>query len=319
VASKNIWLDTMLGCLAVWAITLVGLICLVNMKLWAMIAPYAMMFSSGTLLTTAFALVLYESTHLITDQSSTESLAAGRWCAMVLVGFLSSPVASMILMLIIPKYMAAYMKVENRKECDVEATVEMTEVVSIPNENIEKSVDDSVKNMPVEGNDDVEKFSILFSMMLGDFFHNFSDGIFIGSGFQCNAAFAWKIVGVTVLHELSQELSDFFILTQKLNYSTLWALTYNVLCGMSVMFGGIVITALNVQSKDVGMILAYGAGNYVYAATVHLFEREHKCITDDVIKLSWFCVGCVAIGLILLDHQHCESSVEDGHGSHGAH
>ena len=59
------WANTMLGCLAVWVVTLCGVLLVINQPLWEVVKPYAMMFASGTLLSTAFALVLYESTHLL--------------------------------------------------------------------------------------------------------------------------------------------------------------------------------------------------------------------------------------------------------------
>ena len=64
---------------------------------------------------------------------------------------------------------------------------------------------------------DKAEFVILFSMIMGDFF--FSDGIFIGAAFNCDASFAWKMVGITAAHEVPQELGDFAILTGKLGYS----------------------------------------------------------------------------------------------------
>ena len=62
------------------------------------------------------------------------------------------------------------------------------------------------------------------SLIVGDFFHNFTDGVFIGAAFQCNASLAWKIIAVTVGHEIPQELADFAVLTNSLGFSTIKAL-----------------------------------------------------------------------------------------------
>ena len=51
---------------------------IINTKVWELVKPYALMFASGTLLSTAFALVLYESTHLI-PIGNNEGLAMSRW------------------------------------------------------------------------------------------------------------------------------------------------------------------------------------------------------------------------------------------------
>ena len=50
-------------------------------------------------------------------------------------------------------------------------------------------------------NDSVRQ-RFLMALILGDFFHNFTDGIFIGAAFQRNTSLAWKIVAVTVAHEI---------------------------------------------------------------------------------------------------------------------
>lgn len=312
-SSSDGWRDTMLGCLAVWAVTLSGLVLIINMSLWEMLKSYALMFSSGTLMSTAFCLVLYESTHLITDQSSTESIASGRWAAMIMVGFLSSPIFRIILQLIFPEFMDTHShgNEQNTTSMDVVATEEDPE----GDVEIVKVGESDVSKTTVE--DKETEFVILFSMIMGDFFHNFSDGIFIGAAFNCDASFAWKMVGITAAHEVPQELGDFAILTGKLGYSTPVAILYNVVSGLSVMLGGIVIMAADVGSKDTGMLLAYGAGNYLYVACVHLFT-EVKEVKEMALRLLWFCIGAVAIGLILLDHEHCSVSTGggDAHAEH---
>ena len=76
--------------------------------------------------------------------------------------------------------------------------------------------------------------------------------------------------------------------------------------------------AADVGSKDTGMLLAYGAGNYIYVACVHLFA-EVKDVKEMAMRLLWFCIGAVAIGLILLDHEHCSVASADGSGGHAGH
>ena len=78
--------------------------------------------------------------------------------------------------------------------------------------------------------------------------------------------------------------------------------------------------AADPSSLAQGMLLAYGAGNYIYVATMHLFEDiESHDIPKQCYKLLTFCIGVVAIGLILLDHEHCEVSTttSGGHAGHG--
>jgi hypothetical protein len=74
-ARKTPWGSTMAGCFAVWCVTLSGLVLIINMKVLHQIKPHALMFASGTLMSTAFALILFESTHLIAVDAN-EGLAA---------------------------------------------------------------------------------------------------------------------------------------------------------------------------------------------------------------------------------------------------
>jgi UTP--glucose-1-phosphate uridylyltransferase len=307
----NQWRNTMVGCLAVWVVTLTGLFLIVYSKIWDIIKPYAMMFASGTLLATAFALVLYESNHLITG--SDEGLASGRWTAMILAGFLTSPVIAILLKVALPN-------MSEDDDEDVEKTGKDLKVTNITDSCCDNNVKD-VNGCETSFTNKNVRVRFLLSLIAGDFFHNFTDGVFIGAAFQCNAKLAWSIVGVTVAHEVPQELGDFAVLKTQLNFSTVKALLYNVISGSSVMLGGIVVMSSNVSDLSTGMLLAYGAGNYIYCATVHMFSQGSKSAIFDAKRLFAFAIGCIAIGLILLDHDHCTSTYGtaaggDAHAGH---
>ena len=327
------WGNTMAGCFAVWCVTLSGLVLIINMKVWHQIKPYALMFASGTLMSTAFALILFESTHLIAVDAN-EGLAAGRWTAMIMSGFITSPVIALFLRHFLPvdddeKKINNLQAIIDTDVCCGE-TAEPKKQTKDLEATKKLSIDDACCAQPADG-DDCEKSitnanvrrRFLMSLIVGDFFHNFTDGVFIGAAFMCNASIAWKIVLVTVGHEIPQELADFAILTNHLGFSTKKALAYNCLSGLSVMFGGITIIAAEVSSLDTGMLLAYAVGNYLYCATVHMFSQGSKDRFFDAKKLLAFVLGAVAIGLILLDHGHCEAPALDGAAAeadpHGGH
>lgn len=323
--AKN-WAGTMLGCLVVWATTFSGLVLVVLglNKVYAAWKHHILMFSSGTLLCTAFALVLFEATHLVGTDGS-EGLASGRWTSMTLLGFITSPLVRLFLGVMAPEYMIVMDAAEKDDEAagNSSTAVELTNASSADPDNnalekpgAEKPDAEMGINSKENMNCSESDFSIFMPLILGDFFHNFCDGIFIGTAFKCSPTFAWKIVGITVAHELPQEIADFAILTGKLNYSVFWALLYNMVSGMSVMLGGLTIMLAETSDLAVGMLLAYGAGNYIYIATIHLFGYENAKYAD---RLLAFIVGCIAIGLILLDHEHCEltSTTADAHAGHG--
>jgi len=64
--------------------------------------------------------------------------------------------------------------------------------------------------------------------MLGDFFHNFADGLFIGNAFLlCNRSLAWTVTATTIFHELAQELADYCLLVNHVGLEPLIALALN--------------------------------------------------------------------------------------------
>ena len=57
---------------------------------------------------------------------------------------------------------------------------------------------------------------MLVGVLLGDFVHNLVDGLVLGTAFgdkHCYKTMAWTITAATIYHELAQEISDYFVLT----------------------------------------------------------------------------------------------------------
>ena len=104
------------------------------------------------------------------------------------------------------------------------------------------------------------------------------------------------------------------------NLSTIRALSINFLVGLSCVLGGLMVNHMDIDNGPLGLLLAYGSGTYLYlGASVSLpaalstgSSNKHTAL----VVLA-FIVGTVAIGLILLDHDHCEAG-HDGHGEEEA-
>lgn len=153
-------------------------------------------------------------------------------------------------------------------------------------------------------------YQLASSILAGDFFHNFADGVFIGSAFLlCDRNMAIIVTATTVFHELSQELADYFLLTNQCHFSTLKALAFNFVSGFSVMLGVIVIFATDVSDATIGVILAMSAGVYFYVALTECAPRVNAHLTSTTRRacsfLFWV-IGAVPIGLVLLNHVHCD-------------
>jgi len=250
--------------------------------------PFA---QAGALLAAAFYLMLYEATHLIAiTDDRTEAEASAWWGSATLLGFVSPFLLESIISFIVGKA-----KPEERK--DPEAANESP----TPSRS--------------------RKVRVLSGVLLGDFLHNLVDGFFIGAAFaNCDTSMAWTITAATVYHELAQEISDYLVLTNKDqgDLKPFMALGLNFLSGMSVLFGVCIVLSAEPSNFSTGCLLAYGAGVYLQIAATECMPRVHEFATTLNLRLSGFLlfvIGATAIGLVLLDHEHCGGEGGgDGHG-----
>jgi zinc transporter ZupT len=153
-------------------------------------------------------------------------------------------------------------------------------------------------------------WKFVISLLLGDGFHNFADGIFLGTAFLlCTRQVAYAIVGATIYHELAQELADYFLLTVHCGLKPVQALTLNFISGLSVMLGVVIIFALPISEPTTGIILSISAGVYINVAATECIprvEKEIKNHCDRFGSMLCFVLGAVPIGLVLISHGHCE-------------
>jgi zinc transporter ZupT len=257
-------------------------------------------FASGVIFAAAVFLLLPEGLYLITV-GKTEAGGAGAWGTAILAGWTFC---------VLIKHF-----------CQLVMGESTTSVVPTTNGETDQ------EPQKVKGTSWLVSFPILF----GDMFHNFSDGLVLGVAFKtCGASFGWKIAGVTVLHEIPQELSDFAVLITKGRMAWPMALTLNFVSGLSTVVGAIITYSIDVSSGVEGALLAAGAGVYLYVAMTDLGPAVGELMGDRalgaVARLLSFAVGATLIGLVLLDHEHCyapvvegaegEEAADDGHG-HG--
>lgn len=155
-------------------------------------------------------------------------------------------------------------------------------------------------------------WTVCVPIMVGDGFHNFSDGLVIGTAFKtCTSSFGWKLTAITVLHELPQELSDFAVLITKGRMPKMQALVLNFLSGCSTVLGAVITYSISVSPGVEGVLLAAGGGVYLYvamtelgAAVTELGDGANRTM-EAVKRLAGFTIGAIILGLILLDHEHC--------------
>ena len=148
------------------------------------------------------------------------------------------------------------------------------------------------------------------SILLGDALHNFTDGIFIGNAFVlCSRSLAYTIVVTTIYHEIAQEIADYVLLTHHCGLSRPLALALNFVSGFSVMLGAVLILLLDLSTQATGVVLAISAGVYLHISATECIPRviaSQSQSSDRLWLLVCFGFGGVPIGLVLLNHGHCE-------------
>jgi len=156
------------------------------------------------------------------------------------------------------------------------------------------------------------RIRVLSGVLLGDFMHNLCDGIFMGTAFRfCAGSLAWSVTLATILHEIAQELSDFLVLTnpEQGGLKAPTALLLNFVSGLSVLLGVVIVFGVEtVSDPAVGMLLAYGGGVYLQIGAAECMPRAYsgaRSLQSLLACLAAYVFGVTAIGLVLLDHQHC--------------
>jgi zinc transporter ZupT len=161
------------------------------------------------------------------------------------------------------------------------------------------------------------KWGLVTTIIVGDAFHNFCDGIFIGVALSlCSRTTAYTIMALTLYHEIAQELADYFLLTKHAGLKPLQALSLNFVSGLSVVLGGIAVLASPISDLVVGILLSIASGVYIYIAACECMPRVQAVVAssaDRIISIMMFIIGVVPIGLALINHSHCEAESHQDH------
>lgn len=164
---------------------------------------------------------------------------------------------------------------------------------------------------------------LVFATVVGDAMHNFSDGVFIATAFKtCDPKVGWAVVVGTIAHEIAQELADFLVLATVCSIRPMYALALNFASGVTIFLGAAIVLSSELTDRSVGLLLAFGAGLYLYNAAVECVPRvmSEPELRTKAAGLALFVLGAIAIGLVLLGHIHCEAGHEEaGHAEEEEH
>jgi zinc and cadmium transporter len=135
-------------------------------------------------------------------------------------------------------------------------------------------------------------------ILVGDAFHNFTDGIVIASAFLTSNFGVGLAAGITIImHEIPQETGDFAILLHN-GMSKKKALIYNLLSS-SVTIPSAIISyfILDIFEGTIPIFLAISAASFLYIALSDLTPQLHeKTETKEIVKQ----IVLIVIGILIM-------------------
>lgn len=118
---------------------------------------------------------------------------------------------------------------------------------------------------------------VTFLLLFADGMHNFVGGLAVGGAFLVDVRLGIVTWLVAALHELPQELGDYGVLVNG-GWTPRGAILANVIGATPFLLGGLVAWVLS-GPFDVALLLAIGAGNFLYIAGADLvpeFKHSHE-------------------------------------------
>jgi zinc and cadmium transporter len=143
-------------------------------------------------------------------------------------------------------------------------------------------------------------------ILVGDGFHNFTDGLIIAASFIISIPFGVAASLAVIAHEVPQEVGDFGILLNS-GYSRSRAFLYNTLSGLGTFAGAMMgYVFLTTLTRLVPYIVSLSAASFIYIATADLIPHLHRTprISDSVRQLLLILAGIGTIALLGTIHIH---------------
>lgn len=116
-------------------------------------------------------------------------------------------------------------------------------------------------------------------VIASDGIHNFIDGVIIGASYLVSVEVGVATTIAIVLHEIPQEIGDFGVLLHA-GFSKAKALLVNFLSALLAVVGTVFSLVIGAtDERFLGMMVALGAGSFLYIAGSDLIPEIHKTTT----------------------------------------
>jgi len=135
-------------------------------------------------------------------------------------------------------------------------------------------------------------------VIIGDAFHNFLDGVVIGTAVRTSIPLGVSTALAVATHEIPQELGDMAILLHA-GYSRKKALVLNLVSGASSVLGAIVaVLALDWVPQVNEYVLSIAAASFLYIAMADLIPDLHRGRID-ATTLRQLALALAGIGTVV--------------------
>ncbi|HUP96827.1 MAG TPA: ZIP family metal transporter [Usitatibacter sp.] len=137
-------------------------------------------------------------------------------------------------------------------------------------------------------------------IVIGDSFHNFTDGVIIASAFIADLRLGVVTAIAIIAHEIPQEIGDFLVLLHS-GFGKAKALAMNALSGLATVAGALLAYfALATVSAWIPEILAIASASMIYVAVADLIPGLHKrtAIRETLVQVAFIALGIASIWLI---------------------
>jgi zinc and cadmium transporter len=137
-------------------------------------------------------------------------------------------------------------------------------------------------------------------IVVGDAFHNFTDGVIIASAFIADLRLGAVTALAIIAHEIPQEIGDFLVLLHS-GFDKRKALILNALSGLATVVGALIAYfAVSQVTEWIPDILAVAAAGMIYVAVADLIPglQRRTAPSESLAQVALIALGIGSIWLI---------------------
>lgn len=139
----------------------------------------------------------------------------------------------------------------------------------------------------------------VYNILIGDFIHNFIDGLIIAGAYQLDIRLGIATTVAVLFHEIPQEIGDFGALVYG-GFTKAKALLFNFLSATGAIIGTLLAFVLSGIDQTLPILIALGAGSFIYIATADLIPQIHKENSRTFTHAAGLLLGVAAMAALLM-------------------